>query len=65
MVWRMYQTYELYVREEPNGQPRFQPLTCESPVQAVQKVRDLLEHDAAIASVEVRQAGEHLFTLDR
>ena len=61
----MYQTYELYLREDATGLPRFEPLTAQSAVQAMQRARDLLEHDAGIASVEVRLAGEHLFTLDR
>lgn len=61
----MYQTYELYLRDDAAGHPRFEPLTAKSAVQAMQKARDLLAGDAAIASVEVRLAGEHLFTLDR
>jgi hypothetical protein len=61
----MYQTYELYLREHAGGEPRFEPLTCHSAVQAMRKARDLLEADKAIASVEVRLAGVHLFTLDR
>jgi hypothetical protein len=31
----------------------------------MQRARDLLETNGALASVEVRLAGEHLFTLDR
>ena len=61
----MYQTYELYLRDDLQGQPRFEPLTARSAVQAMQRARDLLETDGGIASVEVRLAGEHLFTLKR
>jgi hypothetical protein len=61
----MYQTYELYVRDAPQGEPRFQPLTCQTAVQVMQKARDLIENDNAVASVEVRLAGQHLFTLER
>ena len=61
----MYQTYELYLREGAQAQPRFEPLTCSTAAQAMQKARTLLDTDGAIASVEVRLAGEHLFTLER
>jgi hypothetical protein len=61
----MYQTYELYLRSGPQGEPRFQPLTCPSAVQVMEMVRGLLDADEAIASVEVRQGGQHLFTLER
>ncbi len=61
----MYQTYELYLRQEPEDRLRFEPLTCQTTLQAMQKARDLLATDAAIASVEVRLAGEHLFTIER
>ena len=61
----MYQTYELYLRDDVAGQPRFEPLTAKSAVQAMQRARDLLATDGDLASVEVRLAGEHLFTLQR
>jgi hypothetical protein len=61
----MYHTYELYVRDAPQGEPRFQPATCQTAVQVMQRARDLLDSDKGIASVEVRLAGEHLFTLQR
>jgi hypothetical protein len=61
----MYQTYELYLRDGPERPPRFEPLTCQTAVQVMQRARDLLETDAAIASIEVRLAGQHLFTLER
>jgi hypothetical protein len=61
----MYQTYELYLREKAQEQLRFQPLTCQSAVQAMRQARSLLESDDRIDSVEVRLAGEHLFTLGR
>jgi len=61
----MYQTYELWLREPRKDAPRFEPLTAKSAVQAMQRARDLLEKDEAIGSVEVRLAGEHLFTLER
>jgi hypothetical protein len=65
MMAAMYQTFELYLRETPGERLRFEPLTCRTALQAMQRARDLLEHDTAIASIEVRLAGEHLFTLDR
>jgi hypothetical protein len=61
----MYQTYELYVRHGPHSEPRFEPLTCQTAVQVMQKARDMLDANDGIASVEVRLAGEHLFTLQR
>lgn len=61
----MYQTYELYVREAARPEPRFEPLTCQTTGQVMKRARDLLDQDAAIDSVEVRLAGEHLFTLAR
>jgi hypothetical protein len=60
----MYQTYELYLSEGADS-PRFEPLTAQTAVQAMQRARDLLENNAAIASIEVWLAGEHLFTLNR
>jgi hypothetical protein len=64
-IAQMYQTYELYVREKPQDEPSFEPLTCQTAVQVMEKARNLLEHDSAIASIEVRLAGQHLFTLER
>jgi hypothetical protein len=61
----MYQTYELYLRDEPQGRPRFQPLTCRTAVQVMETARDLLAKNAGLTSIEVRLAGEHLFTLER
>jgi hypothetical protein len=60
----MHQTYELYLRDTAQG-TRFEPLTCRTAAQVMEKVRELLAADASIGSVEVRLAGEHLFTLDR
>lgn len=63
--WRvMHQTYELYLRDDAQ-RTRFEPLTCRSAGQVMHKIREILEEDPAIAAVEVRLAGEHLFTLDR
>jgi hypothetical protein len=61
----MYQTYELYLLDAAQGPPRFEPLTCHTALQVMQKARELLETDAAVSAVEVRLAGEHLFTLGR
>ena len=60
----MHQTYELYLRDGVQ-ETRFQPLTCRTASQVMEKLRELLASDASIASVEVRLAGQHLFTLDR
>ena len=59
----MYQTYELYLLDAGQGPPRFEPHTCRTPVQVLQKARELLETDVQLMAVEVRFAGEHLFTL--
>lgn len=61
----MRQTYEFYVQDASDSPPRFRPLTCATVVEAMQTARELLAQDGEIASVEVRLAGEHLFTLDR
>jgi hypothetical protein len=61
----MHQTYELYLHESPDERLRFEPLTCQSAVQAMRRARSLLADDETIAAVEVRLAGEHLFTLER
>jgi len=60
----MHQTYELYLLDGAQGM-RFQPLTCRTASQVMAKIRELLAADDSIAAVEVRLAGEHLFTLDR
>ena len=60
----MHQTYELYLRDAAQ-RTRFEPLTCRTAGQVMHKIREILEADPAIAAVEVRLAGEHLFTLDR
>ena len=57
------QTYELYL-EEDKGRRRFEPLACETAKDVLPKVRLLLaEQD--LSAVEVRLAGQHLFTLAR
>jgi hypothetical protein len=61
----MYQTYELYIRESPEAAARFRPLTCRDRRQAMEIARELLKDQAAGASVEVRLAGEHLFSFER
>jgi hypothetical protein len=60
----MHQTYELYLRDVVD-RTRFEPLTCRTAGQVMEKIRERLASDASIASVEVRLAGQHLFTLDR
>jgi len=61
----MYRTYELYLREAAQAPPRFEPLTCRSALEVMERARSILAADAAVASVEVRLAGQHLFTLER
>ena len=60
----MHQTYELYLRDTVQG-IRFEPMTCRTAGQVMDKIRELLASDTGIASVEVRLAGQYLFTLDR
>jgi len=57
----MLQTYELFL-ETAQGDRRFEPLTCANPAEALRKARLRLE-DGELAAIEVRLAGEHLFTL--
>lgn len=59
----MHQTYELYFEDE-NGETRFEPLTCPGDVHVLSIVKDRLQ-EAGARSVEVRQFGAVLFTLDR
>lgn len=61
----MYRTFELYLRNAPQAAPRFEPLTCRTALEVMERARGILETDTAVASVEVRLAGEHLFTLER
>lgn len=55
------QTFELYV-DEGDGKPRFEPLLCESPQEAVSAVRHMISA-RRLASVQVRFMGSVLFTL--
>lgn len=58
----MHRTYELYVRR-PNGHVQFEPLTHSgSRVEILGHVRALLETTGA-ESIEVREAGQPMFTL--
>ena len=58
----MHQTYELYFEDEDGGL-RFEPLTCPGDVHVLSIVKErMLEVGAR--SVEVRQFGAVLFTLD-
>jgi hypothetical protein len=61
----MYQTFELYLREAAPAPPRFEPLTCLTTLEVMERARGILAADTAVASVEVRLAGQHLFTLER
>lgn len=61
----MYQTFELYLRHAPQAPPRFEPLTCRTALEVMERARGILAADRAVASVEVRLAGQHLFTLER
>ncbi len=58
----MLQTYELFL-QTPQGERRFEPVTCRTPAEALRTARLRLE-DEQIVGVEVRLAGEHLFTLE-
>jgi hypothetical protein len=58
----MHRTYELYVRR-PNGHVQFEPLTHGgSSAEVLSHVRNLLEITGA-ESIEVREAGQPMFTL--
>jgi len=61
----MYRTYELYLRDASQAPPRFEPLTCRTALEVMERARGILDADTAVASVEVRLAGQHLFTLER
>ena len=65
MLGAMYQTYELYLRESADGPPRFRPLTCKTASDAMRMARELLADEQEVVLVEVRLAGEHLFTVAR
>jgi methionine synthase I (cobalamin-dependent) len=58
----MHQTYELYFQDE-DGDRRFEALTCTEP-QLLSTVQRRLAEEGA-GSVEVRQFGTTLFTLNR
>lgn len=58
----MHRTYELYVRR-PNGHVQFEALTHRGSTSEIMRhVRGLLEQTGA-ESIEVREAGQPLFTL--
>jgi hypothetical protein len=61
----MYRTFELYLRAAPQAPAHFEPLTCRTPLEVMERARGILAADTAVASVEVRLAGQHLFTLER
>ena len=59
----MVQTYELYI-EDDAGERRFETLLCPTMAEVLPKVRAMIaERD--LAAVEVRVAGQHLFTVAR
>ena len=60
---RMMQTYELYLEDE-EGERRFDTLLCRSVAEILPKVRDMIA-ERNLAAVEVRVAGQHLFTIAR
>ncbi|HWA60590.1 MAG TPA: hypothetical protein VG939_04410 [Caulobacteraceae bacterium] len=55
------QTYELYLEGE-HGPPSFEAVLCASRAEVIDVARRLLA-DRDLKAVEVRQFGEHLFTL--
>lgn len=56
-------TYELHI-DDGSGAPRFEPLMCSGPREAMAIVRQMIEaHE--LVSVEVRLMGNVLFTLQR
>ena len=57
----MLQTYELFL-ETLQGERRFEPVTCATTAEALRRARLLLDGEE-LAAIEVRRAGEHLFTL--
>jgi len=61
----MHHTFELYLQDQGAAAPRFQPLTCVTAGEVMHRARRLLEEEGEVVSVEVRLAGEHLFTLER
>jgi hypothetical protein len=59
----MMQTYELYLEDE-EGERRFDTILCRSLAEILPKVRELIA-ERNLASVEVRVAGQVLFTIAR
>jgi hypothetical protein len=59
----MRQTYELYL-EDDEGERRFETILCRSVADVLPAVRQLIA-ERNLAAVEVRVAGQHLFTLAR
>ena len=59
----MMQTYELYLEDE-EGERRFDTILCRSLAEILPKVRELIA-ERNLASVEVRVAGQILFTIAR
>jgi hypothetical protein len=56
-----HQTYELYL-DDGGDAPRFEALTCPSPIDLLPAVRRLIEQ-RKLQAVEVRCAGVPLFTV--
>jgi hypothetical protein len=59
----MRQTYELYL-EDDRGERRFETLLCGTVAEVLPAVRKLIAERNLVA-VEVRVAGQHLFTVAR
>ena len=59
----MRQTYELYL-EELSGERRFETILCRSVADLLPAVRELIVK-RNLALVEIRIAGQHLFTVAR
>jgi hypothetical protein len=59
----MMQTYELYLEDE-EGERRFDTILCRSLAEILPRVRELIA-ERNLASVEVRVAGQILFTIAR
>ena len=59
----MQEAYELYLVDDAGGR-RFQPFSCEGPIELMRAVRERLEV-GGLAAIEVYQDGRPLFTLER
>ena len=59
----MQEAYELYLVDDAGGR-RFEPFSCNGPIELMRAVRERLEA-GGLAAIEVHQDGHPLFTLER